>query len=64
MNSRKETSSWFFSKTAPSVDKELIHVSSLNYIHVCLINTGLGTPFILAIKLRPLINASYVTKSG
>jgi len=47
-----------------SVDKELIHVLSLNYIHVCLINKGLGTPFILAIELRPLINASYVTESG
>jgi len=47
-----------------SVDKELIHVPALNYIHVCLINTGLGTPFILAIELRPLINASYVTESG
>jgi hypothetical protein len=47
-----------------SVDKELIHVPSLNYIHVYLINTGLGTPFILAIELRPLINASYVTESG
>jgi hypothetical protein len=47
-----------------SVDKELILVPSLNYIHVCLINTGLRTPFILAIELRPLINASYVTESG
>jgi hypothetical protein len=47
-----------------SVDKELIHVPSLNYIHVCLINTGHGTPFISAIELRPLKNTSYVTKSG
>jgi len=47
-----------------SVNKELIHVPSLNYIHVCLVNKSLGTPFISAIELRPLINASYVTKSG
>ena len=46
------------------VDKELIHVPCLNYIHVCLVNTGLGTPFISAIELRPLNNKAYVTKSG
>ncbi|XP_059458239.1 LRR receptor-like serine/threonine-protein kinase IOS1, partial [Corylus avellana] len=45
-------------------DRELIHVPSRNYIHVCLVNTGFGTPFISAIELRPLINTSYVTKSG
>ncbi|XP_059456285.1 probable LRR receptor-like protein kinase At1g51890 isoform X2 [Corylus avellana] len=45
-------------------NKELIHVPSRNYIHVCLIDTGFGTPFISAIELRPLINTSYVTKSG
>ena len=47
-----------------TVNKELIHVPSLNYIHVCLVNTGLGTPFISAIELRPLNNTAYVTKSG
>jgi hypothetical protein len=47
-----------------SVIKELIHVPSLDYIHVCLVNSGLGTPFISAIELRPLINESYVTESG
>ena len=44
--------------------KELIHVPSLNYIHVCLVNTNYGTPFISAIDLRPLKNTTYVTKSG
>ncbi|GLT72858.1 hypothetical protein SLA2020_447570 [Shorea laevis] len=47
-----------------NVIKELIHVPSLNYVHVCLVNTGRGTPFISAIELRPLKNTSYVTKSG
>ncbi|XP_040999964.1 LRR receptor-like serine/threonine-protein kinase IOS1 isoform X2 [Juglans microcarpa x Juglans regia] len=47
-----------------SIIKELIHVPSRNYIHVCLVNTGLGTPFISAIEFRPLKNNSYVTKSG
>ena len=43
---------------------ELIHVPSLNYINVCLVNTDLGTPFISAIELRPLNNKAYVTQSG
>jgi hypothetical protein len=47
-----------------SVIKELIHVPSLNYIYICLVNTGLGTPFISAIELRPLKNTTYVTESG
>ncbi|XP_075636014.1 LRR receptor-like serine/threonine-protein kinase IOS1 [Castanea sativa] len=44
--------------------KEIIHVSSQNYIHVCLVNTGSGTPFISALELRPLGNDIYVTQSG
>ncbi|XP_059458245.1 LRR receptor-like serine/threonine-protein kinase IOS1 [Corylus avellana] len=50
--------------SSDSVVKELIHVPSLNYIHVCLVNTGLGTPFLSAIEFRPLENATYVTQSG
>ncbi|XP_059458942.1 LRR receptor-like serine/threonine-protein kinase IOS1 isoform X3 [Corylus avellana] len=47
-----------------NVTKELIHVPSLNYTHVCLVNTSHGTPFISAIELRPLKNTSYMTESG
>ncbi|KAF5453074.1 hypothetical protein F2P56_028013 [Juglans regia] len=47
-----------------SINKEVIHVPTRNYIHVCLVNTGLGTPFISTIVFRPLQNNSYVTKSG
>ncbi|XP_041001735.1 LRR receptor-like serine/threonine-protein kinase IOS1 [Juglans microcarpa x Juglans regia] len=47
-----------------SIIKELIHVASRNYIHVCLVNTGLGTPFISALEFRPLNNNSYETKHG
>ncbi|KAB1218467.1 hypothetical protein CJ030_MR3G026347 [Morella rubra] len=47
-----------------SLMMELIHVPSQNYIHVCLVNTGLGTPFISAIELRPLKNNTYVTTLG
>ncbi|XP_042967971.1 LRR receptor-like serine/threonine-protein kinase IOS1 isoform X2 [Carya illinoinensis] len=48
-----------------SIIKELIHVPSRNYIHICLVNrTGRGTPFISAIEFRPLNNGSYETKYG
>ncbi|KAK0595269.1 hypothetical protein LWI29_005122 [Acer saccharum] len=43
---------------------EILHVSKLDYINICLINTNLGTPFISALELRPLNNNTYVTKSG
>uniref|UniRef100_A0A7N1A3L6 non-specific serine/threonine protein kinase n=2 Tax=Kalanchoe fedtschenkoi TaxID=63787 RepID=A0A7N1A3L6_KALFE len=44
--------------------KEIIHTPSSNYTSLCLVNTGLGTPFISAIEVRPLKNTTYVTKSG
>ena len=46
-----------------SVNKELIHVPSQDYLQVCLVKTGLTTPFISAIELRPLNNDSYVSNS-
>ncbi|KAG6665186.1 hypothetical protein CIPAW_02G143700 [Carya illinoinensis] len=45
--------------------KELIHVPSRNYIHVCLVRTSdLGTPFISSIQFRPLNKNSYETEYG
>ncbi|KAK1360229.1 Root hair specific 16 [Heracleum sosnowskyi] len=38
------------------VEKEIIHVLSSDYLHVCLIKTGTTTPFISALELRPLDN--------
>ncbi|KAK2654546.1 hypothetical protein Ddye_014402, partial [Dipteronia dyeriana] len=46
------------------LSKEIIHVSQKNYIDVCLVNNGSGTPFISSLELRPLENASYPTHSG
>ncbi|KAA8541719.1 hypothetical protein F0562_022871 [Nyssa sinensis] len=43
---------------------EIIHNPTTDYIHVCLVKTGDGTPFISALELRPLNNSIYVTKSG
>ncbi|PQM38848.1 putative LRR receptor-like serine/threonine-protein kinase [Prunus yedoensis var. nudiflora] len=51
-------------ETSIATDKELIYVPLRNYIHVCLVNTGSGVPFISALELRPLPNASYQTKTG
>ncbi|ONI15689.1 hypothetical protein PRUPE_3G055800 [Prunus persica] len=47
-----------------STYKELIHIALRNYIHVCLVNTGSGVPFISYLELRPLPNASYQTTTG
>ncbi|KAF7843436.1 LRR receptor-like serine/threonine-protein kinase IOS1 [Senna tora] len=46
------------------VDYEIIHVPSLDYVYVCLVNTGSGTPFVSALELRTLNNDSYVTQFG
>ncbi|XP_019196779.1 PREDICTED: putative leucine-rich repeat receptor-like protein kinase At2g19210 isoform X2 [Ipomoea nil] len=50
----------FDPKDDPSiVDKEIIHTPSSDLIHVCLVNTGLGTPFISVLELRPLKISMY-----
>ena len=46
------------------VIKELIHVPSQTNLQVCLVNTGLGMPFISAIELWPLSNKTYETNFG
>ncbi|XP_045789577.1 probable LRR receptor-like serine/threonine-protein kinase At1g05700 isoform X2 [Trifolium pratense] len=43
---------------------EMIYTPSLDYIQLCLVNTGKGTPFISAIELRTLNNDTYVTRSA
>lgn len=47
-----------------TVIKEIIHVHMTAYLHVCLVNTELGTPFISALELRKLNSSTYVTVSG
>ncbi|XP_044485430.1 putative leucine-rich repeat receptor-like protein kinase At2g19210 [Mangifera indica] len=46
------------------VTKEIIHIPKKNYVYVCLVNTGSGTPFISALELRPVSNSTYQTESG
>ncbi|KAL5156663.1 LRR receptor-like serine/threonine-protein kinase IOS1 [Glycine soja] len=43
---------------------EIIYVPSLDYVHICMVDTGLGTPFISAIELRSLRNDIYETRFG
>ncbi|XXG57252.1 hypothetical protein AAC387_Pa03g4459 [Persea americana] len=38
---------------------EIITIASMNFISVCLVNTGHGTPFISALELRPLNSSIY-----
>ncbi|KAL3521399.1 hypothetical protein ACH5RR_019548 [Cinchona calisaya] len=52
-----------FGGTNSIVTKEIIHVPSSDYIYVCLVDTGNGTPFISALELRPLNQKSYPTKN-
>ncbi|KAH9713982.1 putative leucine-rich repeat receptor-like protein kinase [Citrus sinensis] len=46
------------------ISEEIIHVPSSDYLQTCLVNTGLGTPFISALEIRSLNNTIYKTKSG
>lgn len=44
--------------------REIIHILSSDFIQVCLVNTGRGTPFISALELRLFNTSMYVTASG
>lgn len=48
-----------FNSSAMPVNMEMIHMSTSDYIHVCLLNTGRGTPFVSAIELRLLESNMY-----
>ena len=51
-------------KASITRNKEIIHVPLQDFVQICLVNTGKGTPFITAIELRTLKNDTYVTESG
>ncbi|KAE9467885.1 hypothetical protein C3L33_00206, partial [Rhododendron williamsianum] len=55
-----------FNDASDVVRAEIIHnvPATSAYIHVCLVNTGRGTPFISALELRQLNNSIYQTHSG
>ncbi|PRQ51152.1 putative transferase, protein kinase RLK-Pelle-LRR-I-1 family [Rosa chinensis] len=49
-----------------STSKELIHFvpAKRSYLHVCVVDTGSGVPFISKIELRPLPYTTYQTETG
>ncbi|KAK1360222.1 putative leucine-rich repeat receptor-like protein kinase [Heracleum sosnowskyi] len=55
-----------FQDNVTVVREEIIHVLSSDFIHVCLVKTGITTPFISALELRPLnnTNSMYAINSG
>lgn len=52
------------SDSSTPAEREIIHVPFSDYIYVCLVNTGLGTPFISALELRLLNTSMYETEYG
>ncbi|KAK1400078.1 putative leucine-rich repeat receptor-like serine/threonine-protein kinase [Heracleum sosnowskyi] len=53
-----------FNQTVSRVLREIIHVPTSEYIHVCLVNTGHGTPFISSLDLRYFNNSMYTAEFG
>ncbi|OMO66426.1 hypothetical protein COLO4_30554 [Corchorus olitorius] len=51
-----------FPNSSVVIVKEIIHVLQANRLHVCLINTGKGIPFMSALELRLLKNNTYQTQ--
>ncbi|EXB74617.1 Putative leucine-rich repeat receptor-like protein kinase [Morus notabilis] len=46
------------------INKEITYVPSSDRIHICLVNTGNGIPFISLLELRPLQDDIYASESG
>ncbi|XVE98048.1 hypothetical protein REPUB_Repub03eG0071700 [Reevesia pubescens] len=53
-----------FSNASDVVTTEIISAAVSDTISVCLVNKGLGIPFISALELRPLNNSIYGTELG
>ncbi|XP_057734945.1 probable LRR receptor-like serine/threonine-protein kinase At1g05700 isoform X2 [Arachis stenosperma] len=53
-----------FTDSSVSINYEIIHTLSTDYIHICMVNKGTGIPFISVIEMRILDNANstYVTE--
>ncbi|XP_062199184.1 probable LRR receptor-like serine/threonine-protein kinase At1g51810 isoform X2 [Phragmites australis] len=53
------TDYWNTLKVGTNVTYEAVFVAWANWTHVCLVNTGNGTPFVSVVELRPLGGALY-----
>uniref|UniRef100_A0A7N1A3L7 non-specific serine/threonine protein kinase n=1 Tax=Kalanchoe fedtschenkoi TaxID=63787 RepID=A0A7N1A3L7_KALFE len=51
-----------FDSVSGVTTEEMIHVTTSNVTFVCLVNKGLGTPFISVLEMRVLDDDAYVTK--
>lgn len=40
--------------------REIIHVPRQNYLRICIVDVGKGTPIISSLELRPLLNTTYI----
>ncbi|XP_052110577.1 probable LRR receptor-like serine/threonine-protein kinase At1g05700 isoform X2 [Arachis duranensis] len=49
-----------FTNSSVSINYEIIHTLSTDYIHICMVNKGTGTPFISVIEMRILDNAKVI----
>ncbi|MQL94549.1 hypothetical protein Taro_027230 [Colocasia esculenta] len=53
-----------FASADAAVYKDVITVAPAEFIWVCLVNTGKGTPFISTLELRPLLVSMYATANS
>ncbi|KAL6226612.1 hypothetical protein ACLB2K_000574 [Fragaria x ananassa] len=53
-----------FVNASDIVTKEIVGFAQSDVINVCLLNKGLGTPFISGLELRPLNSSTYGTEFG
>ncbi|CAL9027741.1 unnamed protein product [Prunus brigantina] len=53
-----------FGNASEIVTKEIIGFAQSDSMHICLVNKGLGTPFISALEFRPLNSSTYGTEYG
>lgn len=51
-------------KTTTRAEIEIIHVPTSEIIYICLVNIGLGTPFISALELRYFNTSMYTAEYG
>ena len=53
-----------FSNVSINAIKEILHIPSQDYVRVCLVNTGSGTPFISALEFRPMSSQVYYNNTA
>ncbi|XP_019092968.1 PREDICTED: probable LRR receptor-like serine/threonine-protein kinase At5g59680 isoform X2 [Camelina sativa] len=51
-------------RASNSTRKEILHIPTSNKLQICLVRTGLTTPLISALEIRPMGNDSYIIESG